>query len=374
MTDGPTSVLVTGADGFIGKNLVVRLSEAPAQFVVHPVNRHTSAAELADAVGRCDVVVHLAGVNRPQTESEFESGNVGSTETLVRLLEAAAPKPVLFSSSTQAVADNAYGRSKLDAEQCLAGYSARTGATTISYRLTNVFGKWCRPHYNSAVATFCHLVARGEPLDIHDPAAPLRLLYIDDLVDHLVTDVRAVHSGRPPRAEIGPVYETTVGALAEELRQFASVPVTRDIPRTGTGLTRALYATYLSHLEPSSFSFPLTRHVDARGAFSEMLRTADSGQFSFFTAGPGVTRGGHYHHTKNEKFLVVRGAARYRFRHVVSGETYELTTLAEEARVVMTVPGWTHDITNIGDEEMVVMLWANEAFDRSRPDTIANPL
>lgn len=374
MTARPIVVLVTGADGFIGKNLVVRLAEEASEFVVRSATRRTAGPELAELVAGCDAVVHLAGVNRPDNEREFTIGNVDSTEALLRLLETSAPKPVLFSSSTQAAADNAYGRSKREAEQRLAEYSERTGVATAAYRLTNVFGKWSRPHYNSAVATFCHRVARGEPLDIHDADAPLQLLYVDDLVDHLIADIRAVHAGRPPRIEVGPVYRTTVGALADELRGFGEIPRTKDIPRTGTGLTRALYATYLSHLDTADFSFPLTRHVDARGAFSEMLRTADSGQFSFFTAGPGVTRGGHYHHTKNEKFLVVRGSARYRFRHILTGETYELTTDAGEARVVMTVPGWTHDITNTGDEEMVVMLWANEAFDRSRPDTITNPL
>lgn len=374
MTARPIVVLVTGADGFIGKNLVVRLAEEPEDYVVHPATRQTVGPELAHMVAGCDVVIHLAGVNRPDDEREFAVGNVESTDALLHLLETSGPKPVLFSSSTQASADNAYGRSKREAEQRLAEYSVRTGVMTAAYRLTNVFGKWSRPHYNSAVATFCDRVARGEPLDIHDANAPLQLLYIDDLIDHLIADLRAVHAGRPPRLEVGPVYRTTVGALADELRSFADIPKTKDIPRTGAGLTRALYATYLSHLDTSNFSFPLTRHVDARGAFSEMLRTTDSGQFSFFTAGPGVTRGGHYHHTKNEKFLVVHGTARYRFRHILTGETYELTADAGEARVVMTVPGWTHDITNTGDEEMVVMLWANEAFDRSRPDTIPNPL
>lgn len=369
----PIHVLVTGADGFIAKNLIVRLGETPG-VKAYPVTRHTGASELAALVETCHVVVHLAGVNRPDDEAQFTTGNVDSTDTLLRLLEVGGPRPVLFSSSTQAAADNAYGRSKRAAEQRLADYAKRTGAITAAYRLTNVFGKWSRPHYNSAVATFCHRVARGEPLDIHDPLAPLQLLYIDDLVDHLVEDIHAVHAGRQPRLQVAPVYHTTVGALAEELRGFADIPATKDIPRTGTGLTRALYATYLTHLDTAGFSFPLTRHVDARGAFSEMLRTSDSGQFSFFTAGPGITRGGHYHHTKNEKFLVVCGTARYRFRHILTGETYELTTGADESRVVMTIPGWTHDITNIGADEMIVMLWANEAFDRSRPDTITNPL
>lgn len=368
------NVLVTGADGFIAKNLIVRLEESPADFAVRRITRHSTDAELVAAVTECDVVVHLAGVNRPDDEREFDTGNVGFTEKLLCLLEEHDPRPILFSSSSQAASDNAYGRSKREAEQRLAAYSERTGAITAAYRLPNVFGKWCRPHYNSAVATFCHRVARGEPLVIRDPSAPLQLLYIDDLVEHLVQDIRAVYAGQPADLEFAPVHHATVGELAEELQGFADIPETKDIPRTGSGLTRALYATYLTHLDTDGFSFPLTRHVDARGAFSEMLRTADSGQFSFFTAMPGVTRGGHYHHTKNEKFLVVHGTARYRFRHIVTGETYELTTDAGEARVVMTIPGWTHDITNIGDGEMIVMLWANEAFDRSRPDTIQNPL
>ncbi|WP_208002249.1 NAD-dependent epimerase/dehydratase family protein [Luteimonas yindakuii] len=370
----PINVLVTGAGGFIAKNLTVRLGEAQGEFVTHGVTRNTTGEELEGMVRRCDIVVHLAGINRPDDEREFATGNVDFTTHLLDLLETHGARPVLFSSSIQAAQDNPYGRSKLEAEVLLAEYSQRTGATTAAYRLPNVFGKWSRPDYNSAVATFCDRVARHQPITIRAASAPLHLLYIDDLVDHLIQDVRTVLAGGSPRLEVAPVYPTTVGALAAEIEGFADIHSSKDIPRTGSGLTRALYATYLTHLDPSDFAFPLTLHVDPRGAFSEMLRTADSGQFSFFTAKPGVTRGGHYHHTKNEKFLVVRGSALFRFKQIATGETYELATSDQQPLVVKTIPGWAHDITNVGNEEMIVMLWANEAFDRDRPDTFAHPL
>lgn len=370
----PINVLITGADGFIGKNLSSRLEENKAKYVVSTITRHTDESTLTNLIRSCSVVVHLAGVNRPLNNAEFQIGNVDFTRDLLDKLEQSNPRPVLFSSSTQALADNPYGHSKIEAERLLDAYTKRTGKETASYRLPNVFGKWCKPDYNSAVATFCHRIAHREEIVVHDATSPISLLYIDDLVDHLIIDIDAVvHDGKP-RLEVSPVYKTTVGDLAIEIRGFSRIDQTQDIPRTGEGLTRALYATYLSHLETTDFSFQLTQHSDSRGSFTEFLRTPDAGQFSFFTAKPGITRGGHYHHTKNEKFLVVRGAAKFRFKHIISGEIYELLTDDSEARVVKTIPGWAHDITNIGNEDMIVMLWANEKFDRSRPDTIFSPL
>ena len=238
------------------------------------------------------------------------------------------------------------------------------------FRLANVFGKWCRPNYNSAVATFCHNTARGLPIVVNDPAAALRLVYVDDVV--------AAFAGllaRPDApggfVEAGPVYETTVGEVADRVREFAASRSSLVTARVGGGLVRALYSTYVSHLPPASFAYDVPRHGDARGVFVEMLKTPDCGQFSYFTAHPGITRGEHYHHSKTEKFLVIKGTARFGFRHIVTGETHELTTRGGEGRIVETVPGWTHDITNVGDDELIVMLWANEIFDRERPDTVA---
>lgn len=359
-------VLVTGADGFLGKNLCVVLGERG--HVVLRATRATPAAEFDAMLRAADAVVHLAGVNRPLDPAEFGPGNAGFTGRVVAGL-AGRDVPVLFASSIQAERDNDYGRSKREAEAHL----ERHAGPVAIYRLPNVFGKWSRPDYNSAVATFCHNTARGLPLEIHDPSAPVRLAYVDDVVAAFAARLAQPWTGvLRPRVE--PEYTATVGELAATIQGFPRVRDTLIIDRVGTGLTRALYATYVSFLPTEAFAYPVPRHGDARGVFVEMLKTRDSGQFSFFTAHPGITRGGHYHHSKTEKFLVIAGHARFRFRHLLDGRVHELETRGEEPVVVETVPGWAHDITNLGSGEMVVMLWANENFDRARPDTVAAPL
>lgn len=364
-------ILVTGADGFIGSNLRVALSERDG-YEVLPVTRATSAAELAQAAAQADAVVHLAGVNRPQDPAEFAIGNVDFTAQLCAALRASGRAvPVAFASSIQAERDNPYGLSKHAAEACLTAHAADSGAPVAIYRLANVFGKWCRPNYNSAVATFCHNLARGLPIQINDPAAQVRLVYVDDVVEALLRFLATPPEGAV-YVEAGPVYTSTVGELARQIEAFAEVRHGLVTERVGEGLTRALYATYVSYLPPEAFSYGVPKYGDARGMFVEMLKTKDSGQFSFFTAHPGVTRGGHYHHSKTEKFLVIKGRARFRFRQILTGETYALDSSGDEPVIVETIPGWAHDITNIGDDEMVVMLWANEIFDRARPDTIAS--
>ncbi len=364
-------VLVTGANGFIGRNLQVALNERDG-YEMLPVTRATTTAELAQAVTQADAVVHLAGVNRPQDPAEFATGNVDFTAQLCEALRATGRAvPVAFASSIQADRDNPYGLSKRAAEQHLADYAEGSCTGVVLYRLANVFGKWCRPNYNSAVATFCHNLARGLPIHVDDPAAEVRLVYVDDVVAELLRFLAA-----PPQgavfAEVGPVYTTTVGELAQQINAFREVRDTLVTERVGEGLVRALYSTYVSYLPPEAFSYSVPKYGDPRGVFVEMLKTKDSGQFSFFTAHPGVTRGGHYHHTKTEKFLVIRGNARFKFRHILTDETYVLETSGGEPVIVETIPGWAHDITNIGEDEMVVMLWANEIFDRAKPDTIAS--
>jgi UDP-2-acetamido-2,6-beta-L-arabino-hexul-4-ose reductase len=362
-------ILVTGADGFIGKNLRVRLREL-GHADVDCVTRATSAAELAAAIAKAEFVFHLAGVNRPPDESGFQTGNVDFTVQLCNLLSAAGRKiPVVYSSTIQAERDNAYGRSKLAAEHALKSYAAATGAPLWLFRLPNVFGKWSRPNYNSAVATFCHRIARGLPIEIHDPAAPISLIYIDDLVAGLCRLL-----GEPPPAgfvEAGPVHAITVGELAELLHSFAASRDSLMTARVGDGLARALYATFVSFLPRESFSYQVPQYVDPRGAFVEMLKTPDCGQFSYFTAHPGIARGEHYHHTKTEKFLVIQGTANFGFRNIDSGETHELTVRGGEGRIVESIPGWTHNVVNAGETELIIMLWASEVFDRGRPDTIA---
>jgi len=246
-----------------------------------------------------------------------------------------------------------------------------TQSPVYLYRLPNVFGKWCKPNYNSAVATFCNNIANDLPIQINDPAALIRLVYIDDVLDGFMRLLDERPAG-VARCEVSPEYSISVGELAAQIGQFKAGRESMVIEAVGTGLTRALYATYLSYLRPETFSYTLPVHADLRGRFVEMLKTRDSGQFSFFTAHPGITRGGHYHHTKNEKFLVIQGRARFGFRHVITGETYEILTDGEMPQVVETVPGWSHDIENIGSNEMIVMLWANEIFDRNHPDTITH--
>lgn len=365
-------LLLTGAYGFIGRNLQVMVGER-AGWSAMPVTRTTSPHELRSLVQQADAVVHLAGVNRPPDPAGFEGNRDATRALLDALRESGRVLPLLFASSVQAERDNPYGRSKRDAERLLAAYAEASGGAVAILRLPNVFGKWCRPEYNSVVATFCHRIARGEPIEVHDPAAPLTLAYIDDVVAQVI----AWAASPTPGVSFLPVnyaYATTVGQVAAQIRAFGDVRRTLVTERVGTGLVRALYATYISYLPTAAFSYPLPRHSDARGVFVEMLKTPDSGQFSYFTAHPGVTRGGHYHHSKSEKFLVIKGAARFRFRNLANGERYELDATGDQPMVVETIPGWSHDITNTGQDELVVMLWANEIFDRARPDTIASPV
>jgi UDP-2-acetamido-2,6-beta-L-arabino-hexul-4-ose reductase len=328
--------------------------------------------DLQELVAQADAVIHLAGVNRPLDPAEFAAGNADFTARLCVLLAATQRKiPVAFASSIQAANDNPYGNSKRSAEAHFADYGNSTGAPVSLYRFANVFGKWSRPDYNSAVATFCHNIARGLPIRIDHPSALVRLIYIDEVVAELLRFLDDPGQGvRFPEA--GPVHATTVGELADQIRAFGDVRTSLVTERVGTGLVRALYATYVSFLPPEAFSYQVPKHSDARGMFVEMLKTQDSGQFSFFTAHPGITRGGHYHHSKTEKFLVIKGVARYKFRHLLTDEIFEVESNGDAPLVVETIPGWAHDITNIGEDELVVMLWANEIFDRQHPDTVSS--
>ncbi|MGB5118844.1 MAG: NAD-dependent epimerase/dehydratase family protein [Providencia rettgeri] len=365
-------IVVTGAKGFIGKNLCVMLREHGQQDIVE-VDRETSQEMLAKYLSEADFVYHLAGINRPKNDVEFQLGNADLTCFIAEQLKQPNKQvPLVVSSSTQAERDNAYGQSKLLAEQAAEQYANDTGAAYYIYRFPNVFGKWCKPNYNSFVATFCYNTLNGLDITINDPLAQVTLVYIDDVCHSLISLLDgSVNSGFQ---SVLPEYPTTVGEVADLLRAFKDSRNNLVTENVGTGLCRALYSTYLSYISPEQFSYAIPSYGDERGVFSEMLKTKEAGQFSFFTAHPGITRGGHYHHTKNEKFLVVRGKALFKFEHIATGERYELQTDSSSLRVVETVPGWSHDITNIGDEEMIVMLWANEIFDREAPDTFARPL
>lgn len=361
-------VAITGAAGFIGRNLSLRLSEMG--HTVLPLTRESSDEDWFAAVAESDAVVHLAGANRPSDPAEFMAVNLGAAELLAQAV-AAADKPVrvIVASSAKAGDPNPYGQSKFAGEERLLKLAEETRASVHVLRLVNVFGKWARPNYNSAVATFCHNISRRLPIRIEDPDAPLSLLYIDDLVDSMI----AILAGHfpPGMSESGPIYTTTVGEVAAMIEGFREDRGDNMIAEVGTGLIRALYATYVSALPVEEFTYTIAAHSDPRGSFSEMLKTRTSGQFSYFTAHPGVTRGGHYHHTKTEKFLIVSGRARFRFRHMLTGEFHEVETSGEKPQIVETVPGWTHDVTNIGDDVLISLLWANEIFSRERPDTYA---
>lgn len=373
-------VLITGAAGFLGKNLQLHLSERKdIQQVCF--TRAQAMADLPVMLQGVDCVFHFAGINRPQDPAEFVTGNKDLTQVLVDAVAEVAvltgkKVPVVYTSSIQAGHDNPYGQSKRAAEDALFALKSKHGVPVHVFRLPNVFGKWCKPNYNSAVATFCHNIARDLPITVNDPAAPVTLVYADDVIARFLQIMDGANASLDAQgfATVAPTYTTTVGELARTIQSFKHSRQTLMTERVGKGLMRALYATYVSYLPVDAFTYTVPMYGDPRGVFAEMLKTPDCGQFSYFTAHPGITRGGHYHHTKTEKFLVIKGEARFKFRHMHTGETYELVTRGDKAEIVETVPGWTHDITNIGQDEMVVMLWANEVFDRNRPDTFACPL
>jgi UDP-2-acetamido-2,6-beta-L-arabino-hexul-4-ose reductase len=363
------NILVTGAAGFIGQNLCVFLQEAGFGNI-EKLTLDDNASTVIEKVESADFIYHLAGINRPKNDEEFKKGNTDLTQRIIdTLVKSGRKTPILLTSSIQAELDNPYGSSKAGAEQAVATYQKKTGAAAYIYRLPNVFGKWCRPNYNSAVATFCYNTLNDLPITINNPDSALSLVYIDDVCQEFVRLLTAPEITEQ-YSSVAPVYQTTVGEVAALLSEFKESRESLISAKVGEGFIRALYSTYISYLAPEQFAYDVARHSDERGTFVEMLKTKDAGQFSFFTAHPGITRGGHYHHTKTEKFLVINGKASFKFRHISTGETYELIVDGEESRIVETAPGWSHDVTNIGDNELVVMLWANEIFDRENPDTV----
>jgi UDP-2-acetamido-2,6-beta-L-arabino-hexul-4-ose reductase len=375
MTLSNCRILITGANGFIGKNLVIRLNEI-ANISVSTFVRGDDMARLSQLLEQADAVVHLAGENRPAEETAFEKVNSGLTSALCNavkqeFLSTGRHIPLVFASSAQSMHDSPYGRSKLAAEVAVQALSKETGNPCVIFRLPGVFGKWCKPNYNSVVATFCHNIARDLPIQINDPSVTLRLVYVDDVISAFMVALKAPAPGCI-QMMVEPEYTTSLGELAIQIRNFADSRSTLMTTRVGTGFVRALYATYVSYLPKEKFSYQLMQHSDSRGVFVEMLKTPDSGQFSYFTAFPGITRGGHYHHTKTEKFLVIKGEALFRFRHLLTNELVELRTNGSVPQVVDTIPGWVHEVSNVGKDEMVVMLWANENFDLAKPDTVTS--
>lgn len=362
-------ILVTGSYGFIGKNVCLRLMEQPGNTVI-TFGRKDSVDLLKSTLTDVDAVIHLAGENRHDNPEVFKKVNTGLTEVICHELSKVSRKiPLILASSTQASIDNPYGLSKLAAEKISENLSVTNGNPVAIYRLPGVFGKWGKPHYNSVVATFCYNIANEMPVRINDPSRVIDLVYVEDVVDSFIGWLNKIGFGCQ-RLNVAPQYSISLKSLAEQIVAFKNCRTSLVSENVGAGLVRALYSTYVSYLPKEKFVYDLPMHADSRGLFVEMLKTKESGQFSFFTAYPGITRGGHYHHTKTEKFLVVKGKARFGFRRMDTDEKNYLYTSEDKPQVVESVPGWTHDITNIGSTEMIVMLWANEIFDRDNPDTI----
>jgi len=362
-------VLVTGANGFIGKNLIAELKNRGYD-TVYPVDIETTAAELTEYCRNCNFVYHLAGVNRPQNEEEFMEGNFGFTSTLLNELKAAGNKaPVLITSSVQALLDNPYGKSKKAGEDLMFSYSQETGAPVFIYRLTNVFGKWSRPNYNSAVATFCNNIAAGLPIKVNDPSVVMKLVYIDDVVDEFI----AAMLGKANLIEgygVIPVEHTIeLGKIADLIYSFKESRNDCSVPDLSNEFEKKLYSTYLSFLPKDEFAYPLDKKCDERGSFTEFIRTDNRGQVSINVAKPGVTKGNHWHHTKNEKFLVVSGEAEIAFRKVGETEVITYHVTGDEMKVVDIPCGYTHNIKNVGKTDLVTVMWANEAFNPEKPDT-----
>ena len=371
-------ILITGAGGFVGKNLVATLRTAGYTDLLL-FEKDDTPETLADYCRRAAFVVHLAGINRPTDPSEFYTGNAGLTDTLLANLEAAGnTAPVLVTSSTQAELDNDYGKSKRQAEEAIFAHRRRTGAMVYVFRMPGVFGKWCRPNYNSVVATFCHNVAHGLPIQVRDSAFSLPLVYIDDVVACILAafdgDVMMDRSATPI-CHMHPIHEVTLGRLAELIQGFAAGRTSLAVPDLASGsFEKKLYSTYLSYLPSDQFSYPLEMHTDNRGSFTEFLRSPERGQVSINISHPGIVKGNHWHHTKNEKFLVVKGEGVIRFRNIFSKEVIEYHVSGDKLEVVDIPCGYTHNIENVGTEDMVTVMWANEAFDPDHPDTFFEPV
>ena len=387
------NILITGAYGFVGRNLTAALDEIrsghdhrsdhilcskPEKITLYLYGHANTLEDLDGFCADCDFVFHLAGVNRPDDPSEFLAGNRDLTAALLTALERQKnPCPVLLSSSIQAAQSSPYGKSKLAGEQLAYAHAQKTGAEVLVYRLPNVFGKWSRPNYNSVVSTFCHNIARSLPITVNDPAAPLDLVYIDDLIDEFIRAMQGSATRSTDGACTVPIHhETTVGQLADTIRSVPQLRERMEVPQLDDPLTKKLYSTYLSFLPPEKFIYDLKMNGDARGSFTELIRTPDRGQFSVNISRPGVTKGQHWHHTKNEKFIVVKGQALIQLRRIglqPDGTLFpveEFPVSGDHIQAVEMIPGYTHNIVNLSEtDELVTLMWASEPFDPARPDT-----
>lgn len=365
------NVLVTGAGGFIGKNLIDRLHREKG-VSVKQYHRGDNPTLLYKYLNDADIIYHLAGVNRPRHNEEFSSVNRGLTEQIVNYLSENQKTPkIVFSSSTQAAFDTPYGLSKKAAEEVLKNYSNETGAEVYIYRLPGVFGKWCRPHYNSVVATFCHEISHDKEIEIHDANKKLELAYIDDVADDFMDCLTRKKTEKKFYYPISQTFHTTIGELAHKLYEIKNIRKSLIIPDLSDKLTKYLYTTYLSYLDKNDFSYDLPAHQDERGSLVELIKSHQAGQVFMSTSRKGVIRGNHYHHTKVEKFCVIKGMANIMFRRVGSEELITYTVSDQNIEMVDIPPGFTHSIENVTDGEMIVLFWANELFDPDNPDTFS---
>lgn len=386
------NILITGAKGFVGRNLCAALKEikadhdqrpdhvicsVPSDITIFEYDIDSSLEKLDFYCSKADFVFHLAGVNRPEKPEQFMEGNFGFSSILLNALKKHGNTcPVMLSSSVQATlegrfAGSEYGKSKRAGEELFFAYGKETGADILVYRFPNLFGKWCRPNYNSAIATFCHNTARGLPIQVNDPTVEMDLVYIDDLIEEMICALR----GEPHRSADGycfvPVHhETTLGHIADTISSFPAMRQRLEVPKLSDPLTKKLYSTWLSYLLEERFAYDLKMNCDARGSFTEIVRTFDRGQFSVNVSKPGVTKGNHWHHTKNEKFVVVSGRGLIQLRQIGTDKIVEFEVSGDRIQVVEMIPGWTHNIINLSDtENLVTLMWANEPFDPAKPDT-----
>jgi UDP-2-acetamido-2,6-beta-L-arabino-hexul-4-ose reductase len=387
-------ILVTGAKGFVGKNLVMSLQNRGHSDILE-YDIDSDPVQLDDYARQCGFVFHLAGVNRPQNQDEYMQGNFGFTSVLLDSLKRHGNKaPVLISSSIQAAYDNPYGQSKKAGEDLMFSYAEETGAPAFVYRLPNVFGKGCRPNYNSAVATFCYNMTRDLPIQVNDPSVMMNLVYIDDVVDSFIGVLEGktgAGTGRKPDAKsegpsngetsgkldggagfhtIEPVHSVRLGEIVQLLQSFKASRDDRSVPNMADAFTKKLYSTWLSYLPENMFSYPLKMNVDGRGSFTEFIKTPDRGQVSVNISKPGITKGNHWHNTKCEKFMVVSGSGVIRFRKIGCPDIFSYPVSGDKLEVVDIPVGYTHNISNTGDCDMITIMWANEAFDPNKPDTV----
>jgi UDP-2-acetamido-2,6-beta-L-arabino-hexul-4-ose reductase len=362
-------VLVTGSEGFIGKNLCLWLSNAGHKVLGYDLG--STEEDLKAYVKEADWIVHLAGVNRPLKEEEFLDGNVNLTKRLADIVaETGSKAPIIFSSSTKAEKDDPYGRSKKMAEDFLFAFSEESSHPVYVYRLYNVFGKWCRPNYNSVIATWCYDISRGIPIEINKAAPKIDFVYVDDVCREFLSVIDGKQ--KPSLGSINhvePHYSESLQDIADALYSFRDSRKTLNVPSLAPGFFKDLYSTYLSYLPAESLSYPLTMHADRRGSFTEILKTMDHGQISVNIAHPGITKGNHYHQSKNEKYVVVSGKCEIRLRKVGTDEIVSYVCSGDELKAVDIPPGYAHSITTLGDEDSVTLMWANEPFDPENPDT-----